>query len=340
MANESQMPSAAVYQAAANRYDAMEYRLCGRSGLRLPRLSLGLWHNFGSVDDFGKATAMVCRAFDRGITHFDLANNYGPEPGTAEENFGRILSAQLAGHRDELIISTKAGHRMWPGPYGDGCSRKSLMSSLDQSLRRMRLDYVDIFYSHRYDADTPLEETACALADIVRSGKALYIGISKYPAPEARRMYALLESLGTPCLIHQDRYSMLVRKPEQGVLEAVQEQGVGFIAFSPLAQGLLTDKYLNGVPEGSRAAGPSVFLKRDDITPGLQARLRRLNAVASDYGCSLSQLALRWVMDAPAVTSVIVGASSVAQIDSNLEVLSVPPLSAGQRAELASVLEA
>lgn len=321
------------YEASDKRYEnGMEYRLCGQSGLRLPALSLGLWHNFGSVNDFSNAKKILLHAFDKGVTHFDLANNYGPEPGSAEANFGRIMDESLRPYRDELIISTKAGHDMWPGPYGDGSSRKNLIASLNQSLKRMRLDYVDIFYSHRYDGVTPIKETIQTLIDIVKSGKALYAGISKYPPHLAEKAYDLMEQAGVHCLIYQGRYNMLSRGPEdigengESVLQGVRRKGVGFIAFSPLAQGLLTDRYLNGIPEGSRAASASPFLNSKDITSELLDKLHRLNNFAKERGCTLSQLALRWLLDNPAVTSVLIGASSVQQLDTNLGVLQTPKL--------------
>lgn len=321
-----------------SRYDSMDYRRCGQSGLLLPALSLGLWHNFGSTDSFDNAQSIVHKAFDLGITHFDLANNYGPPPGSAECTFGRILKGSLVSHRDEIIVSTKAGHRMWPGPYGDGSSRKNLMASLHQSLRRLQIDYVDIFYSHRYDAQTPLEETLQTLVDIVRSGKALYIGLSKYPPKQLDFACRFLSERAVPCLIHQDRYSLLSRKPEEGVLSTVQQHGLGFIAFSPLAQGLLTDKYLNGIPDSSRAAQSSVFLKREDITPELQQRLRALNQLAQQRGNTLSQMALRWLLDQSVVTSVLVGASSPEQLVCNADVLHTAPLSDEEKQSIERIL--
>jgi L-glyceraldehyde 3-phosphate reductase len=293
----------------------MRYARCGRSGLRLPVLSLGLWHNFGRESSSENARAMLLRAFDLGITHFDLANNYGPPPGSAEERFGTILRNDLAAWRDELIISTKAGYLMWPGPYGEWGSRKYLLASLDQSLRRMGLEYVDIFYSHRPDPETPLEETMGALDQAVRQGKALYAGISNYRPPEARRAIDILRRLGTPCLIHQPSYSMLNRWVEEGLLELLEEEGVGCIAFSPLARGLLTDRYLQGIPSDSRAAGPSVSLKPEEITESVRARLRLLNDIASARGQSLAQMALSWVLRSGRVTSVLIGASRPSQID-------------------------
>lgn len=309
------------YTPADKRYDKMIYNRCGRSGIRLPAVSLGLWHNFGSVDDFKNGRQIIRRAFDRGVTHFDLANNYGPEPGTAEVNFGEILKKDFTGNlRDELIISTKAGYLMWPGPYGEWGSRKYLLSSLDQSLKRMRLDYVDIFYSHRPDPDTPLEETMMALDTAVRSGRALYAGISNYQPEEARQAFEILRSLGTPCLIHQPRYSMFERWVEGGLLDVLEKHGVGCIPFSPLAQGLLTDRYLKGVPKDSRAAKEH-FLKRTDITEAKLAQIRALNEIAMRRNQSLAQMALAWLLKDSRVTSVLIGASSVEQLDNNLDCL-------------------
>jgi L-glyceraldehyde 3-phosphate reductase len=293
----------------------MTYQRVGASGVRLPAISLGLWHNFGGDDSYRNARAMVRRAFDLGITHFDLANNYGPPPGSAERTFGRILRRDFAGRRDELIISTKAGYRMWPGPYGDGGSRKYLVASLDQSLRRLGLDYVDIFYHHRPDPETPMEETMGALDHIVRMGRALYVGISSYSAEDTRRAAALLRDLGTPCFIHQPKYSMLVRGIENGLLAVLREEQIGCIPFSPLAQGLLTDRYLNGIPSDSRAAGGMGFLKRSDVTDALLAKLRQLQVIAQTRRQTLAQMALAWVLRHPEVTSALIGASRVAQID-------------------------
>ena len=303
-----------------DRYERMTYARCGTSGLLLPRISLGLWHNFGDVDDFDVATDMICHAFDHGITHFDLANNYGPSPGSAEVNFGRIFRKHLSGHRDEIIVSSKAGHLMWEGPYGDGSSRKNLMASLDQSLKRTGLEYFDIFYSHRYDGFTPVEETAQALTDMVRQGKALYVGISKYPPKQAKQMYDLLRKAGTPCLISQYRYSMFERTPEQENIALAAQEGSGFIAFSPLAQGLLTNKYLHGIPEHSRATR-GVFLKAEQITPEKLSIIRQLNELAATRGQSLAQMALAWVLRDERVTSVIIGASSVKQLSDNLQTI-------------------
>jgi L-glyceraldehyde 3-phosphate reductase len=304
-----------------SRYDWMTYRRCGRSGVLLPAVSLGLWHNFGSVDPPDEARAMVLRAFDLGITHFDLANNYGPEPGTAEETFGRILKSDLGGHRDELIISTKAGWEMWPGPYGDHGSRKYLLASLDQSLRRMQLEYVDIFYHHRPDPDTPLEESMLALDQSVRQGKALYVGISAYDPHETRAALKILRELRTPVIIHQPRYSMFDRRAEDGLLEVLADEGIGCIVFSPLAQGLLTDKYLRGIPEGSRASKEHGALRPHDITEDRRAQLLRLNEIAANRGQSLAQLAIAWVLRHETVSSALIGASRVAQIDDGVAAL-------------------
>ena len=303
------------------RYDEMRYQRCGRSGLKLPVVSLGLWHNVGGVDTYENARAMVHRAFDLGITHFDLANNYGPPPGSAEETFGRILRQDLGAYRDELVISTKAGWGMWPGPYGDFGSRKYLVASLDQSLKRMGLEYVDIYYHHRPDPETPLEETMAALDHIVRCGKALYAGISSYGPDETRRAARMLRELGTPCLIHQPSYNMFDRWIEDGLLDVLEEEGIGCIVFSPLAQGLLTDRYLDGIPEDSRAAKPHGFLSRDDVTEERLARIRKLNEIAQGRGQSLAQMALAWNLRRPAITSVLVGASCTRQIDANVAAL-------------------
>jgi L-glyceraldehyde 3-phosphate reductase len=303
------------YTPAENRYETMLYRRCGRSGLDLPAISLGLWHNFGGVDDLDNARAMIHRAFDLGITHFDLANNYGPPPGSAEQTFGRILREGLSSHRDEMIISTKAGWGMWPGPYGDHGSRKYLTASLDQSLKRMGLDYVDIYYHHRPDPKTPMEESMGALDQAVRSGKALYAGVSSYNPEQTRLAVEILRDLGTPCLIHQPSYNMFDRWVEDGLLDVLDEEGVGGIVFCPLAQGLLTDKYLNSVPEDSRAANPHGFLKRDHITEDKRAKVAALNSLAKQRGQTLAQLALAWVLRRPTVTSALIGASRVGQID-------------------------
>jgi L-glyceraldehyde 3-phosphate reductase len=310
-----------VFVPSAQRYETMLYRRCGRSGLKLPAISLGLWHNFGAVDSFANAREIVLRAFDLGITHFDLANNYGPPPGSAEENFGRILHQDLAGYRDELIISTKAGYRMWPGPYGEWGSRKYLIASLDQSLKRMGLDYVDIFYSHRPDPETPLEETMAALDQVVRQGKALYVGISSYNPEQTRQAAKILRELGTPCLIHQPAYNMFNRWIEGELLGVLAEEGIGCIAFVPLAQGLLTDRYLQGIPPDSRAAKPHGFLRPEHITEDKLVKVRKLNELAKARGQSLAQMALAWVLRHPGVTSALTGASRVSQIEDSVGAL-------------------
>ena len=312
-----------LYTPSFERYQKMKYNRCGKSGLLLPAISLGLWHNFGSVDVFENGRKIIHYAFDNGITHFDLANNYGPEPGSAEENFGKILKKDFTGNlRDELIISSKAGYYMWQGPYGEWGSRKYLIASFDQSLKRMGLDYVDIFYSHRPDPNTPLEETMMALDTIVRSGKALYAGISNYDAQQAEQAITILKSLGTPCLIHQPKYSMFVRWVEDGLLNVLEENGVGCIAFSPLAQGLLTDRYLRGIPEDSRAAKPTGFLKTSEVTEERIVVIKKLNDVAKKRNQSLAQMALTWLLKDKRVTSVLIGASSVEQLSNNLAALS------------------
>jgi L-glyceraldehyde 3-phosphate reductase len=332
--------SSMTYVPLHNRYDAMKYNRCGKTGLLLPAISLGLWHNFGSVDVFDNGRAIVRRAFDRGVTHFDLANNYGPEPGSAEENFGQILKKDFTGWlRDELIISTKAGYTMWPGPYGDWGSRKYLLSSLDQSLRRMQLDYVDIFYSHRPDPNTPLEETMGALDTAVRQGKALYVGLSNYKAEEAKKAIELLKSMGTPCLIHQPKYSMFERWAEGGLLDVLEQYGVGCIPFSPLAQGLLTDRYLKGIPENSRAAKPHGFLKTGDITEAKLAQVKKLNAIAQGRNQSLAQMAISWLLKDKRVTTVLIGASSVAQLDNNIDALNNPDYTADELKAIEAVLK-
>lgn len=300
----------------------MKYNRCGKSGLLLPEISLGLWHNFGSVDNFENAESIAKEAFDKGITHFDLANNYGPVPGSAEENFGKILWHNFQGNlRDEIIISTKAGYTMWDGPYGDWGSRKYMLSSLDQSLKRMNIDYVDIFYSHRPDPETPIEETMMALDHAVRSGKALYVGISNYSDEQTRAAVDVLKQLGTPCLIHQAKYSMLVRWVEDGLLNVLEEKGVGCIAFSPLAQGLLTDKYLNGIPENSRAHNPNGHLREDEVTQERIQKLIQLNEIAKNRNQSLAQMALAWLQKDKRITSVLIGASSVQQLNNNIDCL-------------------
>lgn len=303
------------YLPSSERYTGMIYNRCGRSGLKLPAVSLGLWHNFGGVTAFENSRAMLRKAFDLGITHFDLANNYGPPPGAAEETFGRIVRQDFHGYRDEMIVSSKAGYGMWPGPYGDWGSKKFLAASLDQSLRRMGLEYVDIFYHHRPDPETPLEETMGALDLIVRQGKALYVGISNYRAAEAVEAMRILRRLGTPCLIHQPSYSMFNRWVEDELLSVLAEEGVGVIAFSPLAKGLLTDRYLNGIPADSRAAGSSIFLNPEDITPDKLNKITRLNKLAAARGQSLAQMALAWVLRGGKTTSVLIGASKVSQIE-------------------------
>jgi L-glyceraldehyde 3-phosphate reductase len=299
----------------------MTYNRCGRSGLKLPAVSLGLWHNFGGVDAYENGRAIVRRAFDRGVTHFDLANNYGPPPGSAEENFGRMLRDDLRPYRDELVISTKAGYLMWPGPYGEWGSRKYLLASLDQSLERMGLEYVDIFYSHRPDPDTPLEETMSALESAVRQGKALYVGLSNYSAEQTKQACYILDRLGIHCLIHQPKYSMFERWVEDGLLDVLGQRGIGCIPFSPLAQGLLTDRYLHGIPVDSRAAKPHGFLKREQVTPERLAQIRDLNEIANHRGQTLAQMALAWLLKDPRVTTVLIGASSVKQLDDNLACL-------------------
>ncbi|WP_336280064.1 L-glyceraldehyde 3-phosphate reductase [Cronobacter dublinensis] len=327
-----------VYQADPARYTTMEYRRCGRSGLKLPAISLGLWHNFGDATRVDTSRQLLRRAFDLGITHFDLANNYGPPPGSAESHFGRILKEDFMAYRDELIISTKAGYTMWDGPYGDLGSRKYLISSLDQSLRRMGLEYVDIFYHHRPDPETPLEETMRALDHIVRQGKALYVGISNYPADRAREAIDLLAELGTPCVIHQPKYSMFERWVEEGLLDLLQEKGVGSIAFSPLAGGQLTDRYLNGIPADSRAASGSRFLNPDQITDAKLEKVRQLNALAAQRGQKLSQMALAWVLRDEKVTSVLIGASKTSQIDDAVGMLAKRDFSAQERAAIEAIL--
>lgn len=311
-----------VYSAAENRYECgMQYRRAGRSGVMLPAISLGLWHNFGDVDTLSLSRKKLHYAFDHGITHFDLANNYGPSYGSAEETFGQIMKSSFAPYRDELFISTKAGHDMWPGPYGNWGSRKHLMASLDQSLKRMNLDYVDVFYSHRYDSETLLEETLQALVDIVREGKALYVGLSKYPLDAYLFACRYLKERDVPCLLYQGRYSMLVREPEsQGILNAVKENGSGFVAFSPLAQGLLTNRYLNSIPDDSRIARGG-FLKKEALTPEVLSKIQALNERAAMRGQSLAEMALAWLLKNETVTSVIVGASSVEQLGDSLKTL-------------------
>lgn len=328
-----------VYQADARRYETMTYHRTGRSGLKLPAISLGLWHNFGDSTRVDNSRELLRHAFDNGITHFDLANNYGPPPGSAEENFGRILREDFRGYRDELLLSSKAGYTMWEGPYGDWGSRKYLISSLDQSLQRMGVEYVDIFYHHRPDAETPLEETMTALDHLVRQGKALYIGLSNYPADLAAQAIALLKELGTPCLIHQPKYSMFERAPENGLLDVLADQGVGSIAFSPLAGGMLTDRYLNGIPEDSRAASGSRFLSGDQLTPEKMEKVQRLNALALRRGQKLSQMALAWVLRGDRVTSVLIGASKTSQIDDAVQMLGNRDFTADELAEIEAILD-
>ncbi|MDO8541142.1 MAG: L-glyceraldehyde 3-phosphate reductase [Opitutaceae bacterium] len=329
-----------AHSPAPTRYDNPDlYRRCGRSGLKLPAISLGLWHNFGAEHDYANSRALVLRAFDLGITHFDLANNYGPPPGTAEETFGKILHTDLAGYRDELIISTKAGYTMWDGPYGDWGSRKYLLSSLDQSLRRMRLEYVDIFYSHRPDPHTPLDETMGAVAHAVKSGKALYAGISNYNAEQTARAAKLLRELGTPCLIHQPKYHLFDRWIENGLSQVLLDEGVGGIAFCPLAQGLLTNRYLDGLPPDARAVRDPRFLKPGHITPAKLAVLRALETIARRRGQSLAQMSLAWVLHNPAITSALIGASKTRQIEENLETLENLKFSAAELAEIDRIVD-
>ena len=327
-----------TYTAKESRYDAMKYRRCGRSGLKLPEISLGFWHNFGGVDRYETGRETVLTAFDRGVCHFDLANNYGPPPGSAEITFGRILKKNLLPYRDEIIVSTKAGYDMWPGPYGEWGSRKYLIASLDASLKRLGLDYVDIFYSHRPDPDTPVEETMGALADIVRQGKALYAGISNYGAEQSAKAISALRAHGTPCLIHQANYSMLNRWIEDGLLDVLEKEGTGCICFSPLAQGLLSGRYLDGtIPEGSRASKDG-FLKAASITPQLLAKLNALNGVAKERGSTLSALAILWILRDRRNTSVLIGASSSAQLKENLSALTQAPLSVEELDRIEKIL--
>lgn len=328
-----------TYLPSPSRYDGMTYNRCGNSGLRLSAISLGLWHNFGYVDRLETGREIIHTAFDRGITHFDLANNYGPPPGSAEANFGTIFAQDLKAYRDELIISSKAGYLMWPGPYGEWGSRKYLIASCDQSLKRMGLDYVDIFYSHRPDPNTPMEETMGALDHLVRQGKALYVGISSYSPEETRQACAILKDLGTPCLIHQPKYSMLVREIEDGLLDALEEVGAGSIVFSPLAQGLLTNKYLKGIPADSRAAKSHGFLQKEEITDSVLGMIRGLNDLATRRGQSLAQMALAWTLRDPRVTSTLVGVSSVAQLEDNLASLDRLDFSAEELAQIETLLD-
>jgi L-glyceraldehyde 3-phosphate reductase len=327
-----------TYTPSPERYNTMEYRRCGNSGVKLSAMSLGLWHNFGHVNNFENSRNLVKTAFDHGITHFDLANNYGPPPGSAEENFGKILFQDLRSYRDELIISTKAGYTMWDGPYGDWGSKKYLVSSLDQSLKRLKLEYVDIFYHHRPDHNTPLEETMAALDLIVRQGKALYVGISNYRPAEAEKAFRILKDLGTPCLIHQPKYSMFERWVEGGLLDLLEKEGVGCIPFSPLAQGLLTDKYLHGIPADSRVATSGVFLKEDHITPERIEKIKALNQIAEQRGQKLAHMALSWILKDKRVTTVLIGASKPDQITDSLQALKNTNFSTDELAAIDRVL--
>ncbi|KZE70896.1 L-glyceraldehyde 3-phosphate reductase [Paenibacillus jamilae] len=329
-----------VYLAGEDRYENMKYNRTGRSGLKLPAISLGLWHNFGGINNAENGRSMITRSFDLGITHFDLANNYGPPAGSAEEFFGQVLASDMKPYRDELVISTKAGYHMWAGPYGDWGSRKYMISSLDQSLKRMGLDYVDIFYSHRFDPNTPLEETMGALDHIVRSGKALYVGVSNYSAEQTAEAARILKELGTPMLIHQPRYSLLDRWIENGLQDVLVENGIGSIAFCPLAQGLLTNKYLNGIPEDSRAASTSVFLNENHVTPETLRKVRALNQMAAARGQSLAQFSLAWALRGERLTSVLIGASRVSQIEENVKALSNLEFSQEELDRIDSILNA
>jgi len=328
-----------TYQALNNRYESMSYKRVGRSGLKLPAISLGLWYNFGGLDVFENSRAIARRAFDMGVTHFDLANNYGPPPGSAEETFGKLMKQDFHAYRDEMIISSKAGYDMWPGPYGEFGSRKYMLASLDQSLKRMGLDYVDIFYSHRPDFETPLEETMGALDTAVRQGKALYVGISSYSPEYTREAARILREMGTPCLIHQPSYNMFDRWVEDGLLDVLSDEGIGCIVFSPLAQGLLTDRYLNGIPSGARATKTErVWLTPDDVNTSLD-KVHKLNAIAQQRGQKLSQMALAWVLRQPAVTSALIGASSVAQLEDNLGALGNLSFSSQELDSIESILK-
>jgi L-glyceraldehyde 3-phosphate reductase len=329
----------AKYKPAENRYETIKYNRCGRWGLQLPAISLGLWHNFGDVDDFNTSRAIIRRAFDSGITHFDLANNYGPPPGSAEENFGKILRIDLAAYRDELIISTKAGYLMWPGPYGEWGTRKYLLASLEQSLKRLGLDYVDIFYSHRFDPNTPLDETMSALDTAVKQGKAIYAGISNYRPEQTAEAAKILRQFGVGCLIHQPKYSMFERWVEGGLLDVLEKEGIGCICFSPLAQGLLTDKYLKGIPKDSRAAKPWGFLKREQITEAVLKKIRALNDIAKQRNQSLAQMALAWILRDKRVTSVLVGASKVEQLEQNIAALNNLEFTADELSRIDGILK-
>jgi L-glyceraldehyde 3-phosphate reductase len=328
-----------TYLPYSKRYNKMQYRRCGKSGIKLPAISLGLWHNFGHVDVMENFRSILHLAFDSGITHFDLANNYGPPPGSAETNFGKILKEDFGDYRDEMIISSKAGYTMWDGPYGDWGSKKYLVSSLDQSLKRMGLDYVDIFYHHRPDPETPLEETMSALDLIVRQGKALYVGISNYNAQEAEKAIAILKQLGTPCLIHQPKYSMFVRDAEAGLLDVLGKDGVGCIPFSPLAQGLLTNKYLHGIPEDSRAAKSTGFLQESQVTDEVIAKIKKLNTLAEKRGQTLAQMALAWLLKDDRVTSVLIGASKPAQLADSLKALDNIDFSSDELEKIEQILK-
>jgi L-glyceraldehyde 3-phosphate reductase len=327
-----------MYKAADNRYEKIDYRRCGKSGIKLPEISLGLWHNFGGVDIFENYRAILRTAFDNGITHFDLANNYGPPFGSAEENFGILMKKDFLPYRDELIISSKAGYDMWPGPYGEWGSRKYLIASCDQSLKRMGLDYVDIFYSHRPDPETPMEETMGALDSLVRQGKALYVGISNYDAEQTKEALGILKNLGTPCLIHQPKYSMLVRDPEEGLLDVLGENGVGCIPFSPLAQGLLTNKYLKGIPADSRAGKSTGFLQQDQVDAGTIEKVRALNEVAENRGQSLAQMAIAWLLKDERVTTVLIGASRVEQLLDSLKAVENKVFDASELEKIEDIL--
>ncbi|RSD26793.1 L-glyceraldehyde 3-phosphate reductase [Mesobacillus subterraneus] len=327
------------YQPNEQRYEKMIYNRCGRSGLKLPAISLGLWHNFGGQDPFENGRGLIRRAFDLGITHFDLANNYGPPPGSAEENFGQILRKDFTGYRDEMVISTKAGYGMWQGPYGDWGSRKYLVSSLDQSLKRMGLDYVDIFYHHRPDPETPIEETMRALDHIVRQGKALYVGISNYGVEETKQAIQVLKELGTPLLIHQPAYSMFNRWVENGLTDLLEEEGTGAIAFVPLAQGLLTSRYLEGIPQDSRAMKPNSFLNEGDVSDEVISKVRKLNEIAQERGQSLAQMALAWVLRDQKITSALIGASKVSQIEENVAALNHLEFSAEELRKIDEILK-
>jgi L-glyceraldehyde 3-phosphate reductase len=328
------------YIPTESRYADMKYNRCGKSGLLLPAVSLGLWHNFGEIDQYSNSREMIRKAFDYGITHFDLANNYGPPPGSAEENFGKILQQDFSAYRDEMIISSKAGYYMWPGPYGEWGSRKYLISSLDQSLKRMKIDYVDIFYSHRPDPETPFEETMAALEQIIRQGKALYIGLSNYSASQTKEAIKILDSLGVRCLIHQPKYSMFERWVEKDLLDLLEDKGIGCIPFSPLAQGLLTDRYLQGIPKGSRVDKNVGFLREEHITEEVISKVKKLNEIAKQRGQSITQLALSWVLKDKRITSVLIGASSVEQVLHNLDSIKKTSFSSDELKSIDNILKA